>query len=369
MSGPLSSIGRVLGNRLTLSVIGLVVTLALCVTYLFAAVLEVPLTHRPDEVTVHLTRTGGLYEGSPVTYRGVRVGTVESIGIDGDGRAEAVITLRDGTRVPRATRAAVRSLSPVGEQFLDLQPATADGPFLADGDEIDADAVDLPVSIAEAADGLDRLLGEVEPRDVRTVLKELSLAMDGSGDDLARLLDSTDELSRTLDEAYPETARLLRHGETVGELLARSSGRLTRFSASARKLTAFLKDYDPEFRRILHRAPRDFDTVDGFVGDLRSMLPPLLDVLYRTTDLLWEREPHLRALTQALPFGTGRFGDAFRDGWLRVDVLLQGQPKCEYGSTEREPTADRGPLNPDGHCAQDSHVWRGAQHAPPPLDR
>lgn len=365
----MSSLAARLTNRLTLSVVGLLVALALCTTYLFSSVLEVPLTGSPDRVTVQLNRTGGLFEGSPVTYRGVRVGTVETIGISATGRAEATITLRPGTEVPRETRAAVRSLSPVGEQYLDLQPEAKDGPFLSDGDTISAEAVDLPVSLAEAIDGVDSLLSQVDERDVRVVLREMSLALDGSGDDLDALIQSVAEVSTTLDEAFPETARLLQNGEVVGELVRANNGQLRRLSRRALVLTAWLADYDPEFRRILRRAPGDLDTVGRGVRDLAVVLPPFLKALYGTVDILWEREPHLRELARTLKIGAGRFADAFSGGWLNVDLQFQGQEKCEYGSPRHAPQQATEKFNRDGHCALDDKVRRGSEHVPPPLDR
>ena len=102
--------------------------------------------------------------------------------------------------------------------FADFFLRTED--LLADGDTVRADAPDLPVSLAAATAGLDNLLSHVDERDLRVVLHELSLATDGIGDDLDSLLVSTEQLSGSLDAAWPQTQRLLRNGETTGELLA-----------------------------------------------------------------------------------------------------------------------------------------------------
>ena len=53
--------------------------LVVCVFYLFAAVLKQPLTSRPVEGDRPAQPTGGLFEGSAVTYRGVKVGKVTEI--------------------------------------------------------------------------------------------------------------------------------------------------------------------------------------------------------------------------------------------------------------------------------------------------
>lgn len=359
-----------LGNRLVLSVVGLVTALVVCAAYLFAVVLDVPLTRRPDTVTVHLPRTGGLFEGSSVTYRGVRVGTVTDVGLGKDGGVEATVSLRDGVEVPRSSRATVRSLSPVGEQFLDFRPERDDGPYLADGDEIEARAADLPVSLATAAGSLDNLLSNVDGRDVRVVLRELASATDGSGEDLETLLGSAERLTGSLDAAWPETRRLLENGEQVGELVDAHRTDLIGVSRSARRFAAWLEAFDPRFRDILTRAPEDLDTVGLLVEDLDEVLPPTLRALVAVGDLLYDREPHVRQLTRTLRYGASRFASAFDGGWLRIDLLLQGQAQCRYGTPHRDPTSTaREPFNRGGTCAMGDGVRRGAEHAPPPLDR
>lgn len=360
---------RFFSNPLLLSVLGLVLVTTVGVVHLFGQVLKTPLTHQPAEVVVELERTGGLFEGAPASYRGVRVGTVREIGIDA-GEVRAVVELRDGTEVPRDTRAEVRSLSPVGEQYLDFRPHTDGGPYLRDGDVIRAEATHVPVAVADAADELIGLVEAVDRRDLRTVLRETALAVDGSSGDLESLLRSTHDLTTALDGAWPATDRLLRNGERVGRLLARHEGDLRRLSVDAQRLAGFLRDYDPRFRRLLEESPRDLDTVALLMDDLAVTLPPLLRGLVRIGQVAYEREPHLRALAPALNFGFGRFARAFRDGWLHINLELQGQQHCEYGVGPRDPmSTDRRPVDRAGHCSLTDHVWRGTEHAPPPLDR
>ena len=368
MRNVVSGLGARLGDRLTLSWVGLAAVTVVCVVSLLTSVLHVPLTGSPDEVTVRMPRTGGLFAGSAATYRGVRVGTVKHVGIGEDGGVEARLTLRPGTEVPKSSRAVVRSLAPVGEQFLDFQPRKESGPFRGDGDTVTATARDLPVSLAQSAGSLTALLDAVDRRDVRVVLRELGDAVGGTEDELDQLLTSTDQLVTDLDRAWPQTQRLLRNGETVGELFAAKRGELRGFARSARVFTRWLRDYDPEFRRILRAAPEDFTTLSGFVAALEKVLPPFLRSLIGLTDITYEREPHTRRLTQVLEYGAGRFASAFRDGWLHIDLTFQGQRTCSYGVEPRDPmSTDRKPLHRTGHCGMHDPVRRGAEHAPPPL--
>lgn len=361
---------RLLPDKLWLSVIGLIAVFALSVSYLLTEVLNLPLTGRPDQISVELPRTGGLFEGSAASYRGVRVGTVDQLRVNPDGGVTATVSLSGGAEIPSSSEAQVRSLSPVGEQYLDFRPETADGPYLADGDTIGAEAVDVPVSFAETADSLNGFIEVIDEDELRVVLRELGAATNGVGDDLDTLLNATDNLSATLDEVLPETQRLLDNGETVGELLEANQPRLERFSAAARTLASYLRSFDPTFREVLRRAPGDFANVSLLVNDLRPVLPPLLTQLEAAGDVVYDREPHLRATPDAITYGMTRFASAFEDGWLNVDLWLQGAEECDYRDFRADPrVGEREELYLDGTCAVDGPVRRGAQNAPPALDR
>ena len=79
--------------------------------------------------------SGGIFEGAEVTYRGVTVGRVGPIDLRGDG-IRVRLDLETEERIPARLRAVVANGSAVGEQFVDLQPETADGPWLEDGSVI-----------------------------------------------------------------------------------------------------------------------------------------------------------------------------------------------------------------------------------------
>lgn len=363
---------RLVPDKLYLSVIGLVLTFLLCMAFMLTAVLNLPLTGRPAQITVDLPRTGGLFEGSAASYRGSRVGTVDAIRINPEGGITATVNLSDGVDIPESTAAEVRSLSPVGEQYLDFRPDTDEGPFLTDGDTIEADAVDIPVSFAEAAESVNGFIEVIDEDQLRTVLAELGAATDGVGDDLSALLDATDNLSATLDDVFPETQDLLVNGQTVGELFENNTENLERFASSARSLAAFLRDFDPTFQTILQRAGTDFSSAELLVADLRPVLPPMLGQLEIVGEVAYQREPHLRALPDALVYGMSRFASAFEGGWLNVDLWLQGGPQCsyrDYRGDALEGKDARPATYLDGTCAIGGPVRRGAQYAPAPLDR
>ena len=201
-------------SRLYLSAVGVALVFVVGLAYLFAEVLDQPLLSRPDEVTVELSAAGGLFEGSSVTYRGVKIGRVTDISI-GERGVVATLSLTSDERVPAASVATVRSLSPVGEQYLDFQPTSQSGPYLEDGSVVTAESTDIPKSLGSTVVAINQVLQQVDDRKLRTLLVELSAALEGTGDDLGRLVDEGSVLIDELDDVYPETLRLLQNADVA----------------------------------------------------------------------------------------------------------------------------------------------------------
>ena len=358
----------VLTNRLYLSALGVLLVLAVCVFYLFAAVLRQPLTSRPVELTVELKAAGGLFEGSAVTYRGVKVGKVTDIELTDEG-VEASLRLSAGTEVPEDSLAVVRSLSPVGEQYLDFQPSTAGGPYYESGATIPAESTDIPMSLQSTVVAVNDVLRQIDEDNLHTTLVELARGLDGTGDELGRLIDDGQLLIEELDRLYPQTDRLLRNGDTVLDIAPDKAVELRRLGTSAKQLARFLRDYDPELRGTLRRAPGQIEQLEALVQDAREVLPGFLEVGVSVTDLFASYEPHVRSLLQDYAPGLGVLTDAIRGNELRIQLILDADRRCAYDVPHRSPrNPDRRPLRTDGRCAASfSHLQRGAAHAPGPV--
>ena len=68
---------------------------------------------------------GGIYQNANVTYRGVTVGRVTNVGLTDNG-VTARMRLNTDTPVPDNVTATVKSVSAIGEQYIDLVPPPAD---------------------------------------------------------------------------------------------------------------------------------------------------------------------------------------------------------------------------------------------------
>jgi phospholipid/cholesterol/gamma-HCH transport system substrate-binding protein len=355
--------------RYRTSALALVAVLVLVSIHLYTSVLGGTVGQRQHRVTVELASTGGLFEGSGVTYRGVRVGSVDDVRVQGSG-AVARLSLDPRVEVPADTRAVVRSLSPAGEQFLDLQPDRHAAPWLDDGDTIEASATSVPTTVAQTLRSVDDLMAGVDTTALRTTLVELGTAFEDP-DDLRRVLDSGSRIVEVLDRRWPETERILVDGRTVLRTGVAVEDDLRRFSRSAASLTAWLAEYDPTLRRNLRILPDRVEDLRSLTSLVALKLPRVLDEMIVFADMTIPREQHLRELLRVFPRGFDRFSEAVKDGRLQTNMLVSPGAVCSYGLPDPSPKhGERQPLDPDRSCPTtfDGQL-RGSTNAPLPQER
>lgn len=360
---------EILTDRLYQSALGIVLVLLLTVAYLFSEVLDIPLTHRPMQVEVQMAATGGLFEGSAVTYRGVKVGKVQQIRLDDEGVVATVTLTKGGDEIPVDSVAKVRSLSPVGEQYLDFQPKVDHGPFLEDGDVVPATATDLPTTLSSTVISINKVLDQIDETQLRTLLTELSAGLAGTGQEMGRLVEQGNLILAELDRHWPETERLLDNSGTVLDIGIDKADELRSLARSSRELAAFLRSYDPELRDLLERSPQQLETLRALVREAARELPDFLDAAVDVSNLFRAYEPHLRELLALYAPGLGTLGRAVQDGFLQIIGIPQRNVRCMYDTEQRRPTeAERRRMVRDGHCAASfpGHQ-RGAAHAPGPV--
>ena len=108
-------------TRLQLTIFAIVTVLTVSAITIFYLHLPAAVGIGAYKVDANFVAGGGIYENANVTFRGVTVGRVESVGLTNDG-VVAHMRLNSGTPVPDNVTATVKSVSAVGEQYLDLVP-------------------------------------------------------------------------------------------------------------------------------------------------------------------------------------------------------------------------------------------------------
>jgi phospholipid/cholesterol/gamma-HCH transport system substrate-binding protein len=229
-------------------------------------------------VTTELEDTGGLYVNALVTYRGVKVGTVTDVGLRSPG-ARAELQISSDYKIPADLDARVRSISAVGEQFVDLIPRTGDGPRLKDGDVIAADRTHIPVATTTVIEDVRALLQAVPKDDLDTTLREASTTLTGMGRQLNTGLSAAtrvvDRASRNLDP----TLRLIDSAQRPLTQIAQSDKAIDTFSRNLASFTQQLTMSDGAVRLALDTGDGFFDSASSLMQDLTPTAGVLLSNL------------------------------------------------------------------------------------------
>ena len=159
-------------------------------------------------VTMELPAAGGLYRFGNVTYRGVEIGKVTSVALTGDA-VKATLSLNTSPKVPADLVAEVRSISAVGEQYVELRPRTDSPPYLHNGSVIPMRDTTIPQDVGPVLDQASALLASIPKDKLHALLEETFKGFNGAGYDLGSLADSAATLGTYLNPVGDNTAHPL----------------------------------------------------------------------------------------------------------------------------------------------------------------
>ena len=113
--------------------------------------------------------------------------------------AKAVLRLNTSPKIPADLQAEVRSISAVGEQYVELRPRTNSGPYLHNGSVIAKRDTTIPQAVGPMLDQVSALINSIPKDKLSALLDESFKGFNGAGYDLGSLVDSSSKLSGDLD--------------------------------------------------------------------------------------------------------------------------------------------------------------------------
>jgi phospholipid/cholesterol/gamma-HCH transport system substrate-binding protein len=252
-------------------------------------------------VRVQLADSGGIFTGADVTYRGVSVGRVGPLTLSATGVDVQLDIDRSAPAIPANLDAAVRNLSAIGEQYVDLQPAGNGGADLQSGATIPVGRTSTPVGVEDVVTNLDTFVKSVPLDALRTVVAQLGTAFAGTAQPLQQLLDTTSTFTQAAQDALPKTVALLHDGRTVLTTQNATAGQFADFSHSLAQLAAQLKASDPDIRRLIQNGPRAADQISGLLDESGSGLGDVVANLLTVSRIAEPRQSNLDQILVSYP--------------------------------------------------------------------
>jgi phospholipid/cholesterol/gamma-HCH transport system substrate-binding protein len=365
-------------TRLQLSIFAVVTVITVTAISAFYLHLPAAVGIGAYNVTANFVAGGGLYKNANVTYRGVTIGRVESVGLSNDG-VVAHMRLNSNTPVPENVTATVKSVSAVGEQYIDLVPP--DDPArstLRDGSTIDQQHTAIGQDIAGLLQEAEQLVSSVEDSRLHQLLSETFKAFNGSGPELARLIESSRLLVDEANANYGQFTQLI---DQVGPFLdaqIRSGDDIRSLADGLARFTGEVANADPQVRSVLQTTPGAAAEANETFAGIRPSFPVLaanlanfgrIGVIYSKS--LEQALVIFPALIAALSTVAGGL-PADEGGKLDFKVHLQDPPGCTTGFIPapliRSPADETLRELPTGlYCKvphNDPSVVRGARNYP-----
>jgi phospholipid/cholesterol/gamma-HCH transport system substrate-binding protein len=328
-------------------------------------------------ITLKLPAAGGLYRFSNVTYRGVQVGEVTALKLT-PSDAEATLSLGRSPKIPANLQAEVRSVSAVGEQYVDLRPRTDSPPYLHDGSVIAMRDTTIPQPVGPMLDRVSALIDSIPKDKLNALLDESFKGFNGAGYDLGSLFDSAATISGDLK---PVADRIRTLVEDTGPLLdsqAETTDAIRTWARSLAGVTEQLVTDDTQVRTLLEKGPGALDEVSRLLNQVKPTLPVLLANLTTIGQVAVVYHASLEQLLMLLPpsvSSTQSYSSTSNPTGYPLGefaITLGDPPACTVGflppSQWRSPADTTTIDTPDGlYCKlpQDSPVVvRGARNYP-----
>ena len=331
------------------------------------------------EVVVEFDDATGLYPGGLVTYRGVKVGKIERLDLGSGVHADVTVTLDAGFDIPASATAIAKSTSAIGENYIDLVPASGEGPYLRDGSVITASQSNDLQPTGDLLESVNAAAASVPRKSTDVLLTELSTALGGADQDVAQLLRSTNSLVAEANRNRGPIRELL---DELPTFLGTAQDVAPEVRASLTDLAAFtgrLNASEQDVNELLRSTPGLASAVQALVSDVQSDVPVLLANLLSTGQVLQVYLPGVEQVLVVYPGVMAAVQSALTlhasPGSIKLGLRpnLEQPPTCYSGFlpykdqrdfNEEEPRSE---VPDDLYCKvphDDPRATRGARNTP-----
>jgi phospholipid/cholesterol/gamma-HCH transport system substrate-binding protein len=295
------------------------------------------------QVVAHFDESGGIFAGAEVSYRGVTVGRVDRLQLTDQG-VDVILDIDNGSRpIPAKTKAVVADRSAVGEQYVDL----------------------------------DTTVNSVHKKSLRTVVSALGQAFHGTGDDLGRMIDSSNSFISAANANFGTTTALIHDGNTVLQTQIDKTSAIKSFAKNLALFTGTVAASDGDLRKVIDSGSATANQLRTFLERNQVDLGDLINNLVTTGEITVAHLDGIRQVLVLYPYVVaGGYTVVAKDPQTGLYdahfgmVLTNNPPLCHHGyeSTTARPPQDRSdrPMNTAAHCAepQSQSNARGALWAP-----
>ena len=300
---------------------------------------------QPRAYAAYLTNASGLAVGDTVQIRGVDVGQIKGISVNGNTVRVDFRVDRD-VRLGSETTAAVKVLNPLGTEFLSLVPAGA-GRL----------AEPIPTSRTAVSMSLLGDLGQVSTQVGELDLDQLKKALDVTSTNLSstsaeavkKALTGLNDFSSTLAQNADGIKALVTQGSAISQVLNDRKGDLVSLIGQSQVLLRVLKQRQADITSLLQGTTDLSREVSDILATNRSKLNPMLRDLQQISEVLAHEDHNISAALPLLVKVSGHLAAATGNGPF-VDVVVPTGLLPDSLIQQCTAAAFTAPKNPEVGC-------------------
>jgi phospholipid/cholesterol/gamma-HCH transport system substrate-binding protein len=328
-----------MSRRVLINLVFFLGVFALMLYWAVNNIITVDRIEQPYSISAEFAQAAGVRANAEVTYLGVHYGRVTGVERI-NGGVTMDLKIDKDKRIPEASIARIFRKSAIGEPYIDFVPTEEFDPddptYIPRGGTVPMSDTTVPLEFSELLRSASALISSVEPGAAGSLIHELSLALDGRGQDLRNLTTSFDTLTATFAQRTDQLDRLAVNSTKVTRVLAQHRLSLGRSLTNLKDVAAALRNANGDLQVLLRDGPGFLRTTADLVADEKQELDCILSDL---TPLLQRAPSHLPSLETLLQLGPTGFGyvyntiDREADGpWVRVNLLVEvgGEPAKIY---------------------------------------
>jgi len=252
------------------------------------------------KLTATFDDVGDLQKSGSVQMADVRVGRIAGIKLTPDFKAKVTMVVSGSVRVPRNSKALVRTTSLLGEKFIELRPLgrPTQGPFLRGGEVVTR--TEQAPELEFVADSAIELLGAVNSTNVATLvatgaeafanrgpelkqlignLSTISATLASRTQQLAAIIDNLDRGAQTLASGSTDIQTLLTNLATTAQVLSDNRQKAVDALAQLSRVAAVQNEVLDRYKNDMSRQIKEVDAILGVAATQTQQLGTLVDFL------------------------------------------------------------------------------------------
>lgn len=294
---------------------------------------------RDLSVDARLTTTGdSLGVGSDVKFRGLRVGRVLEVVSGSEPSARIVLMREHADQIPGDVVARVLPGTLFGNEYVELLTpgggAGASASPIADGAVIPADRSARTLRLMDTFSATQRLLVAVDPARLDAAISQLSSALDGRGDDLARFIQDADRLLAAWapHEAtfYEDLELIARNVDTLADI----EPQLVSALEDSLPVAHTIAEKERATRRLLEGGTTLLTSVNRFLMDNTATFVDALHGAAATIEAFSQRHAPFEELLRKLPPVLVNGANAIQGTAIQMNAAIGGQFPDAYDADD-----------------------------------